>query len=154
MDNAKEIEAYRERFNRAPLGQWSTAVGTFSSMMDQVWEFYPDGTGKYTDYGAFGGAQGETFFEWRELADRTIEFRVTQWVEVDWDETEDEVEEDKAEDIEGPMNWITIRYDFKVVQHDCGDEVAMYDVGQQESGGEYIGFWMSLAPLAYIGPTT
>lgn len=150
-ESEHQIDEYRVKFSKAPLGRWSTASGTFSSVMDQVWEFHENGTGRYTDYGAFGGEQGETLFEWRELADLTIEFRVTQWAELDLD---DEDEDDAEDEDEGPMNWISIRYDFKVVQHDAGSEVGMYDTRQEEGGAEYVGFWMSLAPLAYSGPVT
>ena len=140
-----QIDEYRMKFSKAPLGRWSTGSGTFSSVMDQVWEFYENGTGKYTDYGAFGGEQGETFFEWRELTNLSIEFLVTEWAKL---------EDDAEDEDEGPMDWISIRYDFKIVQHDAGSEVGMYDTRQEAGGAEYVGFWMSMAPLVYSGPIT
>lgn len=148
MPDTSKVESYQQRFREAPLGRWSTASGTFSSVMDQVWEFYAHGTGKYTDYGTFGSVRGETLFEWRTVAERTIAVRVTQSIFVDkYVEEDDEDDEDDE-----PMDWLLIRYDFKVVQHDAGSEVAMYAVDQEERGGPYVGFWASMPPLAFISP--
>jgi hypothetical protein len=47
------------------------------------------------------------------------------------------------------MEWSTIRYDFKEVEHDCGKQIAMFQVGREFDGRE--GFY-GPHPLAYIGP--
>lgn len=147
MDSSN-LENYRQQFSQAPLGRWSTASGTFSSVMDQVWEFYANGTGRYTDYGTFGSVRGETLFEWRTAAERTIALRVTQSTFVD----EQVDEDDEGDEDDELTDWLMIRYDFKVVQHDAGSEVAMYAVDQEERGAPYVGFWTSMAPLAYVSP--
>lgn len=69
--NCKTTDDYRERFKIAPLGQWSHAVGTFSNVMNEIWEFHADNTGKIISTGPFGGASGETLFDWKPVADFT-----------------------------------------------------------------------------------
>lgn len=115
MSTCKTIDDYRHRFKSSPIGRSSQNTGTFSSVIDEIWEFKPNRTGKILETGCFGEERSETLFEWKEVADFTIACRVTK---LSYDE--DEVE---------PSTWVTIRYDFKTTPTDCGDIIAMYQVG-------------------------
>lgn len=102
-------------------------------VMGQYWEFRPDGTGQFTDTGTFGHTKCETRFEWRQVGDFEIELRITERV------TDDPDDADEPDDEEWP--WETIRYDFVIVRHDLGTEVAL------------VGGLLSMdAPLGYSGP--
>jgi hypothetical protein len=152
MNHQRKIDEYRVRFSKAPVGHWFPASGTFNNVMGQDWYFYSDGTGKYIDYGPFGSIYSETRFEWREKGERTIEFRETESIGHDFDDDDEGEDEKPTTDEEGVMDWVTIKYDVRVVQHDAGSEVALYDVGQVERGIqlEETGFWGS-DPLSYVG---
>ena len=80
MDARERIEEARIRFARSLVGRWSTAVGTFGSVMDQIWEIYPNGTGTFTDNGPFGYPRSETHFEWRQPAESIFELRLVKYV--------------------------------------------------------------------------
>ncbi len=133
----KTIDNYRQRFRTAPYGSWSQAVGTFSNVMDERWEFNADHTGKVIELGPFGEAQGETLFEWKEVADFTIACKVTKWPHGD-------AEDDGAVE---PEEWEIIRYDFRMTPTDSGEIIAMYQVFGDEPTQK--GFWLSAAPLMY-----
>ncbi len=137
----KTIDDYRNRFKTSPFGRWSQAVGTFGGVMDEIWEFNPDYTGKIIETGPFGGIQGETLFEWKEVADFTIACKVTKW---SYEDDEDEAGEVEDEEVE-PEEWNTIRYDFKFSPTDCGELIGMYQVS--EDGTFLNGFWHSMEPL-------
>ena len=128
----KTIDDYRHRFKLAPIGHWSQNTGTFGIVMDEIWEFKSDRTGKIIEIGPFGGERGETLFEWKEVADLTIACEVTK------------CSDDEDEDLE-PATWVTIRYDFKITPTDCGDVIAMYQV--DVNGTFQSSFWYSLTPL-------
>lgn len=133
MDDARRIEDARRRFGRSLIGYWRTAQGTFNGVMAQHWEFRPDGTGRFTDTGTFGYPETETQFEWRQLGDFEIELRLTEYVAHHPDYAS-ELDDEERE-------WQAIRYDFVVVQHDCGTEVGL------------VGGLLSVdAPLGYSGP--
>jgi hypothetical protein len=128
----KTIDDYRHRFRISPCGRWSQAVGSFGCVMDEIWEFNPDRTGKIIETEPFGGIRGETLFEWQEVADLTIACKVIKWsYAVD---EEDELEE-----------YQTIRYDFKICPTDGGDSIGLCQVA---ADGTYLkGFWCSTEPL-------
>lgn len=140
--NHKTIDDYRERFATAPLGKWSHAVGTFGNVMDEIWEFRKDYSGVITETGPFGGARGETLFEWKPVADFTIVCKVTKW---SYEDDEDFV----ADEGEEPETWQNMRYDFKITPTDCGELVALVEVAPDGTLGS--GFWLSLEPLSYAG---
>ncbi|MEM8535854.1 MAG: hypothetical protein AAGF95_33820 [Chloroflexota bacterium] len=133
----KTVDDYRIRFRTAPYGFWGHAVGTFSNVMDERWEFNADYTGKVIELGPFGGERGETLFEWKEVADFTIACKVTEWPY--------EADED-AEEME-PEEWELIRYDFRMTPTDSGEIIAMYQVFGDETIQK--GFWLSAEPLMY-----
>ena len=116
MEN-KTVDDYRQQFKIAPIGRWSWAVGSSSIVMNQVWVFYSCHTGHYIDYGPFGYPRRQTHFQWREVAEFTILIGETGWEylePVDEDDNGEMEPEDSMEEIE----WMTIRYDFKEVEHD------------------------------------
>lgn len=152
MRRLSTIEDYRDKFRTAPVGRWSQAVGTFSTVMDELWEFSADHSGRILETGPFGGERGETLFEWKEVGDFTIACRVTQRAhdaedEDDEGEQDDDVEEEAAVEPEHwEEQWETIRYDFAMPPTDGGDTVTMRQVSQ--SGALLEGFWLSMVPLA------
>lgn len=114
-------------------------------VMGQHWEIRPDGTGKFFDTRAFRGVIGETHFEWRHSEPFTFELRLGDYVSF---EPKEEAELEEADsDAEEP--WLTIRYDFIVVEKAFG-VVGLIDVA--DLGTEHAGFHLSLAPLTYVGP--
>jgi hypothetical protein len=127
----KTINDYRLRFRKSPFGRWSQASGTFSSVMDEIWEFNPDYTGKIIETGPFGGERDEMLFEWQEVADLAISCKVIKWF---YDDELTELSE-----------WVTIRYDFDIAPTDCGEVIAMYQVS--DDGTFKQGFWHSMLPL-------
>jgi transglutaminase-like putative cysteine protease len=120
----RKLEEYRQRFRRAPVGEWTTARGTFDSLSGERLVFAQDGTGTLGRDGAPSDAT-KTAFEWREKAPLVIEMRYA----ADADEDEEE--------------WDAVAYDFKLIEHDAGTEVVIYEVGQE-------GFWDVLAPLRLV----
>ena len=139
--HSKTIDDYRHRFKISPCGRWSQAVGSFSCVMDEIWEFNPDHTGKIIETEPFGGIKGETLFEWKGVADFTIACKVIKWsYEADEDDTV--AVEDGAVELE---EYNTIRYDFKMSLTDCGESIEMYQVS--EDGTLLKGFWHSMEPL-------
>jgi hypothetical protein len=131
----KTIDDYRNRFKSSPLGRWNQAVGTFSIVMNEIWEFKTDNTGRMTEIGVFGGEQDEILFEWKEIADFTIACKITKWP---YEDNEDEEAGEQSE-------WTTIRYDFKMVSTDCGELIGLYQVC--DNGTFQAGFWHSMTPL-------
>lgn len=132
----KTLDQYRDRFKHAPLGRWKQAAGTFSVVMDELWEFNPDHTGRIIQTSAFSG-EDEAQFEWKEVADFTIACR-TKWPD----------EDDQAEAEADAAPWVTVRYDFRIVSTDYGELVAMYQLA--DDGTIRQGFWYSLSPLINI----
>jgi hypothetical protein len=105
-----------------PLGRWSLAQGTFS-MMDEVWEFRPDGTGSVTYTSGMSGTEREPFL-WRAVRPFHLE--------ICWPD-------------EPPDPWVAVEYELVTVTHDAGQQLAMRQVGRQ-------GFLTSPLPLAFLGP--
>ena len=141
LTHRKTIDDYRHRFRTSPCGRWSQAVGSFGCVMDEIWEFYPDRTGRIIATEPFGGIRGETLFEWQEVADLTIACKVTKW------SSEDNQDEAGAvvDEADEPEEWNTIRYDFKICPTDCGDSIGLCQVA---ADGTFLkGFWQSMEPL-------
>jgi hypothetical protein len=134
-----DVEEARLCFASSLVGRWSTAQGTFASVMDQHWEIRSDGTGCFTDTGPFGHPRAETWFEWRQVEPFDVEMRLTRFVSFDPEDAEVLDDEDTA--------WRRIRYDFVEVRTDCGVEVGLIEVGRKA-------FFESQAPLAYRGPAS
>ena len=151
MTSEEKIANYREEFRSNPLGLWTWACGTFSTMMDEDWEFLADGTGIINHFGTFHNFRGVTEFEWKSVADYTLSCRVTKhrwlYVEADGELWEEQDEEDWPEGMSS--NWGKVRYDFHVVQSDCGSEVAMCSV---QGDVKQAGFWFSEFCLSYCRP--
>lgn len=135
-DIPKSVEQYRERFKRAPLGQWSS-VSDFGPFPTDTWEFYANGSGKM--YQHSGSGDSLALFEWREVSERTIKFRVTGWVESD-DDGEEPVESEATE-----ADWCTLTYDFKLIER-YTPIVVMFQVPEKEN----FKFWMTLEYLQFI----
>jgi hypothetical protein len=133
------IEDYRNRYKKAPIGRWWAATGSFNNVMNKIWEFRPDGLGSIQDLGPFLQPRDEPlYFEWKEYSDFTILIKRFYWLD------DDEEEE-----------WVKVTYDFEVVTHDIGSEIAMVEV--EEGGKHREGFGHSFLmmlewPLAYLGP--
>ena len=142
MEAQPWIEESRRRFARSLVGRWSTAQGTFDTVMGQHWEIRPDGTGRFTYTGPFGHPRSETRFAWRQSEPFVFELRLTDYMALELDYASELDDEDRA--------WQAIRYDFVAVPTDSGLQVGLIDVAQ--AGAELSGFLDSLAPLAYIGP--
>jgi hypothetical protein len=134
----QSIDEYRQKFITAPIGCWSQAVGTFSSIHDESWNFYPNRTGEIIQHDPFGGERDKTLFEWKEVADFTIACKVIKYP---WhSDLEDMAWEDE------PAEWETICYDFKTRSTDVGEIVAMYEIASD--GTKKDRFWESLEPLS------
>lgn len=134
------LEAYREKFKHAPLGRWHSFCD-FGPFPTDTWEFYADGLGKIHSYS--GSGEGITHFKWQPEAERTIKF-----CEVDLDKP---LESDSAdppgyETENESMDWITIVYDFKIVEHYC-PTVVMFQVPE----GDTFKFWMTMDYLRFEG---
>jgi hypothetical protein len=138
---SRKIDDYHQKFTLAPIGYWSHAVGSFSGVCDELWEFRPNKTGRVVTSSAFGGQQCEMLFEWKEVAALTIACRVTEWFEA---ESEENLDLDEEE-----WEWETIRYDFKPVPTDVGVLIGMYQIHGYETENQ--GFWYSLEPLLFQG---
>jgi hypothetical protein len=136
----KSIDEYRQKFMTAPIGCWSQAVGTFSCVNDEIWEFYPDRTGRVIGYRAFSGDRRDLLFEWKEKTAFTIACRVTKWPE---DPDTEDLETDRQELEE----WQIILYDFKTIPTDVGEIIGMYEITSDVTIKE--GFWLSLEPLSF-----
>ncbi len=139
------IDDYRNYYRSSPCGCWSQAVGTFGGIMDEIWEFNPDHTGKIVETGPFGDVRSETLFEWKEVADFTIACKVTKWAFEDDEDQTREIENEEA----SPEEWDIIRYNFKMSRTDCGSSIAMYQVS--DDGTFLKGFWHSAEPLTSNG---
>lgn len=122
-ESSEPVDAYREKFKRAPLGRWTSSL-EFGPFPIDVWEFYADGTGKILHHA--GSGKSVTLFEWQEETERTIKFRETHWMKAD---TQDEAfSTSEAE----PTDWISIVYDFKVIQH-YAPIVVMFQVPERDT---------------------
>ncbi|MFL6253778.1 MAG: hypothetical protein ACJ74T_02030 [Pyrinomonadaceae bacterium] len=82
-------------------------------MTSETIVFAPGGTGTLGYDGALTGAT-QAAFEWREKAPQVVEVRYVD-------------DDDSGEDDE---EWDTVAYDFKLIEHDAGAEVVIYEVGQ------------------------
>lgn len=122
----QKLEECRRRFRNAPVGEWSTARGTFDSLSSERVVFAPDGTGTLDSGSAFSGEQ-QLKFEWREKAPQVVEVRYV----------------DDAAAVENDEVWDTVAYDFKLVEHDAGAEVVLHEVGRE-------GFWDVPTPLRFV----
>jgi hypothetical protein len=155
-----DIEYCYEKFRTAPIGSWSHAVGSFSMVMDEQWEFNADHTGKITTHtgGPFNSMRGEITFIWREVADYTIQCKIISENYFDDANDEDSVDEIDTENNEvftenetTRVNeelheyWETIRYGFKRVPTDVGELKAMCEI--DEEGNFLNRFWISNEPL-------
>ena len=147
----EEIEDYRQEFRSSPLGRWTWACGTFSTIMDEDWEFFPDGTGIINHFGTFHNFRGVTEFEWKPVADYTLSCRVTKhrwlYVEADGKVWEEQGEEDWPKGMSS--SWGRVCYDFHVTMSDCGSEVAMCSV---QDDVMQAGFWFTEFCLSYCKP--
>lgn len=131
------VEGFREAFRHAPIGRWSQASGTFGAVMDEIWEFRPDHTGRIIFLGPFGKPEEERRFEWRESGtERRILLRETD----DAPASADDGQSDR---------WIEIDYDFKPMGTDVGKMIVMFQV--PKTGMPFQGFFSSEAPLSYLG---
>jgi hypothetical protein len=70
------VEYYRERFRTAPIGSWH-ARDNEPMLMAVYCEFRPDHTGEALETAVMGCADRRITFQWREVADFTIELRIT-----------------------------------------------------------------------------
>lgn len=95
-------EDYRTRFKNTLLGRWQSTEGSFSMISGSIFDFYPNGIGKFTEY-SFGGITEEIHFHWKSTQDYTIELQ-------------EEYESD----------WVKIEYDFKIIESDSGMQLALY----------------------------
>ena len=115
------LTRYREAFATTLAGCWSTAQGSFDVVVSERWEFRADGILAVTSASAWSGTDHETY-RW--------ESEGPFLVRLGWLPDE--------EDPEG--SWVTVPYEFAVLEHDAGREVVLRGAGQY-------GFWLSPAPL-------
>jgi hypothetical protein len=138
-----KVDEARHRFANSLVGRWSTASGSFSQVMDQLWDIRQDGTGKFTNTGPFGHPRDETSFLWQQESEFVFRIRLVKQVYDLGLATQDETEFDETE-----YPWLTVRYDFMVVATDFGFFAGL--VQTSRVGTEFEGFSESLAPLVYI----
>ncbi|MGL6073002.1 MAG: hypothetical protein ACRC8S_02450 [Fimbriiglobus sp.] len=141
MPTDPRIEDARQQFARSLVGCWSSAQGTFDIVMGKYWEFHEDGTGRAVDTGCFGHPRGETRFEWRQSADFEIELKMGEYVPSHPDDAVEAEADEGHDDEEEEDEWLRYRYDFEIIEHDCGREVALVGIV------EYFN-----TPLSYCGP--
>ena len=139
MHIPETIEAYRTRFSSDLVGRWVSKLA-FSPGPSDVWEFYEGGTGKRYEYS--GSGDRILWFDWVPVATRTLKLRVTKEVEQQ-DANEIAIDDDE------PTEWITLVYDFKMMDY-YGPRVAMFQVPEQET----FKFWWTLDYLYYVGNPT
>ena len=141
QDILNRVQAYREKFKYAPLGRWISFV-EFGPFPTDSWEFYADNTGKLYEYS--GSGEHITFFEWQVATERTIKFRI-----VDQDVSEKGAAEASfdckdSSDKNELMDWVTIAYDFKVIEHYV-PIVVMFQVPEDDT----FKFWMTTDYLQF-----
>jgi hypothetical protein len=141
-EDGRRIAEARARFARSLVGVWSGAVGTSSTVGDEIWMFMEDGTGLRRVLGPLGDVREEVRFLWRSTGERTIETRIVA-------AAEEGVERDVGAEERG---WLLSRYDFRAIVSDTGTEVAMVETSA--TGDPAIGFGDGMIPLAFRGPPT
>ena len=143
MTEEEQVDAYRVRFRLGPVGSWHHADGRL--YLNDCWYFRPDGTGVYYDNDVTGSLRTTSNFKWHSIEDRTISCLITEtdmWLEAgtSWEE-----------------EWQTIHYDFKIVQTECGAQVAMYTIVEdivEDSFGVEVGngSWSAYEPVILFDP--
>lgn len=148
------VSAYRARFETSLIGTWTHATGTFEIVHDEVWEFFPDHTGKVTELGPFEGKRDEMLFVWKEVAPFMIACKVTQWWEEDLSDwlpflNIPVLVDDEGNEVEEEEVWETIFYDFMPRATDTGEVIALYEVDIE--GRPTNSFWNSNEQLTFCG---
>ncbi|HEY3332739.1 MAG TPA: hypothetical protein VGK19_22090 [Capsulimonadaceae bacterium] len=142
LSTAHLADKYRSKYASGPIGIWRPTNCTELVLFDEVWEFRADGTGTVASYGVFHQPESTTEFEWRSVADLTIECRelsrqYAYTLEGEVSEEDGDVDDDEWED---PLdkNWVSITYDFVPLDESHGVEMA-----QVVDGSVTQSFWTS-----------
>ena len=139
-ESDSRIAEWRHRFCESLVGRWAGALGTFSGVMDEQWEFLSDGSGTRIVLGPFGQPRDHVCFEWRTVAERVLEMRVVGAYEGGVARELDELESE----------WDIVRYDFRAVTTDVGVEIGLVEI--TASGEVTDRFGDAPFALAFRGP--
>ncbi len=124
-ENTLSIEELREKFENDLIGTWSVP-GSFSSVMNEIWEFFPDLRGRKTSICAMSGEEIEEF-EWKHNGKQSILINVPMA-----DEADDE--------------WVVYNYDFSSIAND----ICTHNLLVSVVNGEIKDTFDCLFPLQFI----
>jgi hypothetical protein len=123
MKDEKNIIDYKKRFCNTLVGKWTTIEGTFF-MMSDFFEFEQNGKGLWLQ--SSGSGEQTVYFEWKietpfivNIMETKTEYSILGVVEESFENELDE------------RSWITQEYEFKVIKNDCGEQVALCNIGSE-----------------------
>ena len=125
------VEKMTERFKYDLVGRWISCEGTFIGIMNEVWEFLPNNTGRTISNSLMFGKDIEEF-RWRPKGSYCIEIAIT---DSEFDE---------------PDIWREYNYCFCLVPTDSGYLPALVEV-DKATGVKRKGFGLMEVPLSYSG---
>lgn len=126
-----QVEELKDRFKYDLVGRWISCEGTFINIMNEIWEFYPNSTGRTISNSIMSGEDIEEF-KWRRKDLQCIEMTI-------FDSEDDE-----------PDIWREVHYDFCLVPTDCGYFPALVEI-DSSSGVKRKGFGLMQVPLSFVG---
>jgi len=124
-------EELKDKFKYDLIGRWVSREGTFESIMNEVWEFLPNNTGRTISNSLMFGQDVEEF-KWKRKDLYCIEIAIT---DPEFDE---------------PDIWREVNYDFCLVPTDSGYLPALVEV-DKNAGVKKKGFGLMEVPLSYVG---
>ncbi len=125
------VENMTERFQHDLIGRWVSCEGTFTGIMNEVWEFLPNNTGRTISNSLMSGQDIEEF-KWRRKDFYCIEIAIT---DPEFDE---------------PDIWREVNYCFSLVPTDSGYLPALVEI-DRATGVKRKGFGLMEVPLSYSG---
>ncbi len=125
------VEELKDTFKYDLIGLWISCEGTFGSIMNEVWEFLPNNTGRTINNSLMSGQEIEEF-KWKRKDLYCIEIAIT---DSEFDE---------------PDIWREVSYDFCLVPTDCGYLPALVEI-DKITGVKRKGFGLMEVPLSYVG---
>jgi hypothetical protein len=126
-----KVEELKNKFKYDLIGRWISYEGTFVNIMNEMWEFFSNGTGRTISNSIMSGQDIEEF-KWRRKDLYCIEIAIT---DPEFDE---------------PDTWREVYYDFCLVPTDCGFLPALVEI-DKSTGVKRKGFGLMEVPLSYAG---
>lgn len=126
-----KIEELKDKFKYDLIGRWVSCNGTFINVINEVWEFFSNGTGRTISSSVMSGQDTERF-KWRRKDLCCIEIAIT---DPEFDE---------------PDIWREVCYDFCLVPTDYGFLPALIEI-DKGTALKKEGFGLMEVPLSYDG---